>query len=272
MLLLIFALVKAPDQGWGSARTALELAGALVLLAVFLLNEARSRSPLVPLSIFRIRGLAATNATQLIGLAGLLSMFYFLTLYMQEVRGYSEIKAGSAYLPLCFAVGIAAGIASKLFVRTGTRPVIVAGSLIAATGLYLLSRIPVDGAYASNLLPGLLVMSVGLGGMFVAVATAANAGVPEDKAGLAAALLNTSQQLGGALGVAVLSAIATARTRSLAAAHTPLPGALTSGIHRALLTGSFFLLAAAVIGLRAADSRGETTQPTAEASPQFVAR
>jgi MFS family permease len=208
----------------------------------------------------------------LIGLAGLLSMFYFLTLYMQEVLGYSEIKAGSAYLPLCFAVGLAAGIASKLFVRTGTRPVIIVGSLIAATGLYLLSRIPTAGSYPADLLPGLLVMSVGLGAMFVAVATAANAGVPEDKAGLAAALLNTSQQLGGALGIAVLSAIATARTRSLVAARTPLPDALTAGIHRALLTGSAFLLVAAVIGLRAANSRGETTQQAPEKQPDLIAR
>ncbi|MGH3416899.1 MAG: MFS transporter, partial [Actinocrinis sp.] len=257
MLLLIFALVKAPDQGWGSVRTLGELAGAIVLLALFLVNEARSGDPLAPLSIFRIRGLAATDTTQLIALAGMVSMFYFLTLYMQEVLGYSELKAGSAYLPLCFAVGIAAGIASKLFVRTGTRPVIVVGALIAASGLYLLSRVPEHGVYASDLLPGLLVMSLGLGSMFVAVTTAANAGVPEDRAGLAAALLNTSQQLGAALGVAVLSAISTARTNGMLAAHSTYPAALTGGIRRAMFVGAMFLLAAAVIGLRAANSRGE---------------
>jgi len=259
-LLLIYALVKAPDQGWGSADTMLELVGALALLVVFLVNEMRNRNPLVPLSIFRIRGLAATNVTQLIALAGMLSMFYFVTLYMQEVLGYSELKAGSAYLPLCFAVGIAAGIASKLFVRTGTRPVIIVGALISASGLYLLSRIPVDGTYAPDLLPGMLVLAVGLGGMFVAVATAANAGVSQGRAGLAAALLNTSQQLGGALGLAVLSAIATARTRSLMADHASPSAALTGGIHRALLVGAVFLLAAALIGLRAANTRGETVE------------
>src|SRR3954453_2383344 len=235
MLLLVFGLVKAPDQGWSDSRTLAELAGALVLLGAFVINELRTRTPLLPLSIFRVRGLAAADTTQLIAMAGFFSMFFFLTLYMQNVLGFSPIQTGAGYLPLTVGVGFAAGIASQLMSRIGTRPVIVAGALIAAGGVYWLSRIPVDGSYLADLLPGMMIMSLGLGGVFVGVATAANAGVPPDKAGLAAALLNASQQVGGALGLAIFTAIASARTTDLLAVHASRAEALTSGFHRALL-------------------------------------
>jgi MFS family permease len=267
MLLLVFTLVKAPTQGWGSARTLGELIGAFALLAAFVINERRSRNPLLPLSIFRTRGLAAADATQLIAFAGFLAMFFFLTLYMQNVLGYSPIQAGAAYLPLTFGVGVAAGVTSQLLGRIGTRPLIVAGSLIAAGGVFWLSRIPVHGSYLTDLLPGMMVMSIGLGAVFVAVTTAANAGVPADKAGLAAALLNASQQVGGALGLAIFSAIATSRTTHLLASHTPAAGALTSGFQRALLASSIFLASAAVVALRVTNAHGEAEQPAADAAP-----
>nr|WP_206443192.1 MFS transporter [Candidatus Protofrankia californiensis] len=268
MLLLVFALVKAPDQGWGSGRTIGELAGAAVLLIAFLINEQLGRNPLLPLSIFRVRGLGAADVTGLIAFAGLIAMFFFLTLYMQNVLGYSPIETGAAYLPLCFGVGIAAGVSSQLLVRVGTRPVIVIGALLAAGGLYYLSRIPVDGSYLTDLFPGLMIVSFGLGAVFVGVTTAANAGVPADRAGLAAALLNASQQVGGALGLAIFSAVATSHTDHLLADHTAMPDALTSGFHRALLTGSFFLLASAFIALRTSNARGEAHQPESGALPE----
>ena len=271
MLLLVYALVKAPDQGWGSARTIGELAAALALLAAFVINEQRSKNPLVPLSIFRVKGLAAADVTQLIALAGFLSMFFFLTLYMQNVLGYSPIKAGAAYLPLTAGVAVSAGISSQLLARIGTRPVIVAGALIAAGGLYYLSRVPVGGSYLTDLFPGLMVVSVGLGAVFVAVTTAANAGVDPGRAGLAAALLNASQQVGGALGLAIFSAIATSRTSHLLAARTPLPDALTSGFHQALLAASIFVVATAIVALRTSNTRGEAQQqPVPEPQPELV--
>jgi MFS family permease len=184
-------------------------------------------------------------------------MFFFLTLYMQDVLGYSPIQTGAAYLPLTFGVGISAGISSQLLSRIGTRPVIVVGALVAASGLYYLSRVPVDGSYLSDLFPGLMVVSFGLGAVFVAITTAANAGVSADKAGLAAALLNASQQVGGALGLAIFSGIATSRTNHLLATHTPVPHALTSGFHRALLASSLFVIATAIIALRTSNTRGE---------------
>ena len=268
MLLLVYTLVKAPTVGWGTTRTIAELAGALALLAAFVANERRHRNPLTPLSIFRINGLGFSNVTQLIAFAGLLAMFFYLTLYMQNVLGYSAIQTGAAYLPLCFAIGTAAGISSQLLSRVGTRPVIVAGAVIAAGGMYWLSRIPVDGSFLSDLLPGMLVLSFGVGPMFVAVTTAANAGVPADKAGLAASLLNASQQVGGALGLAIFTAVATSRTDHLLAAHTPVAHALTAGFQRALLIGSVLILASAVLGLRATNTRGEEPQPSADSLPE----
>jgi EmrB/QacA subfamily drug resistance transporter len=229
MLLLVYALVRAPQQGWASVRTIGELATAGVALAAFTLTELRRRDPLFPFSIFRSRGLAAANATQMIAFAGFVSVFFFLTLYMQNVLGYTPIRGGSAYLPVTAGIAVAAGISAKLFARTGTRPVTVAGSLIAAAGIYYLSRIPVHGSYPASLLPGLVIMAVGLGAVLVAVTTAANAGVAPDQAGLAAGLLATSQQLGTALGLAIFSAIATARTSALLAARAPPAAALTGG-------------------------------------------
>jgi EmrB/QacA subfamily drug resistance transporter len=268
MLLLVYALVKASTIGWGNVRTIGELAGALALLVGFVINELRHRNPLAPLSIFRINGLGFSNITQLTAIAGFLAMFFFLTLYMQNVLHYSPIQTGLSYLPLCFAIGISAGISSQLLSRVGTRPVIVAGALIAAAGMYWLSRIPVHGTYLNDLLPGMLVLAVGFGPVFVGVTTAANAGVPADKSGLAASLLNASQQLGGVLGLAIFTALATSRTHHLLATHSLPATALTAGFQRALLAGSLFLLAAAIIALRATNTRGETDQPDTTAQPE----
>jgi EmrB/QacA subfamily drug resistance transporter len=257
MLTLVYALVKAPDQGWGNLRTITELAAATVLLVAFVIVELGTRTPLVPLSVFRRPGLAAADVTQLVGVGGFVTMFFFLTLYMQNVLGLSPLQTGSAYLPLAFGVGVSAGIATGLIGRIGTKPVIVAGALITSGGLYLLARIPVDGSYVADLLPGMLVVALGIGGVFVGTTTAANAGVPPSLAGLAAALVNSSQQIGGALGLAIFGAIATTRTNDLLNAGDAVPDAMTQGFHRALLAAAAFLLAAAVIALRTRNTRGE---------------
>lgn len=271
MLLLVYALVRAPIVGWGSARTVGELAGAAAVLAAFVVNELRQREPLAPLSIFRINGLGFANVTQLVAFAGFLALFFFVTLYMQNVLGYSAIQTGLAYLPLCAAGAVSAGVSSQLLSRVGTRPVIVAGALISAGGLFWLSRIPVDGSYVSDLLPGLVLIALGIGGVFVGALTAANVGVPSDKAGLAAALLNASQWLGGALGLAIFTAVSTSRTNHLLAAGAPVSHALTSGFQRALLLGSIFILASAVVALRATNTRGEAQAEPVEAEPEVLA-
>jgi MFS family permease len=186
------------------------------------------------------------------------------------------MRTGSAYLPLCVGVGMAAGIASQLIPRTGTRPLLIVGLLLAGSGIAWLSRIPVHGHYLGDLLPGLMVTSFGLGLAFVSITTAATANVEPERAGLAAALLNASQQIGGALGLAIFSAVATSRTDDLLARRTPVPEALTAGFSRALLVSSFFLFAAAIVALRAANSRDEAAaepaattaaEPTPAAEP-----
>jgi EmrB/QacA subfamily drug resistance transporter len=254
-LLLVYSLVRAPIVGWGSVQTVVTLAGSAVLVAAFAWNERRSRHPLVPFAILRLKGLVAADLTQLIAFAGFLSMFFFVTLYMQEVLHYSPLKAGAAYLPITAGFVVAGGIASQLITRLGSRPVVVTGCLVAAAGIYYLSRLPLHGSYLTDLLPGFLVMSLGAGSVFVSVAAAANAGVPGDKAGLAAGLLNSSQQVGSALGLAILSVLAITRTRELIAAKASPVVALAAGYHRALLAGSLLMAAAALIALRISNTR-----------------
>jgi EmrB/QacA subfamily drug resistance transporter len=271
MLLLVYALVKAPDVGWGATRTLAELAGAGLILGLFVVNELRARNPLLPLSILRVKGVALADATQMVAIAGFVPMFFFLTLYMQSVLGWSPIQTGLAYLPLTGAVIVASGIVAPLFARIGTTPVIVAGALIATVGLWWLSRIPVDGSYAADLLPGLLVAGFGLGGVFVGATTAANAGVDEERAGLAAGLLNTGQQVGTALGLAILSAVATARTDALRGGGAGIAEAATGGYERALVVGACFTLAAGVLAFLGARPRRRTA-PATERELDLAAR
>jgi EmrB/QacA subfamily drug resistance transporter len=263
MLLLIYGLIKAPEIGWGDPQTIASIAAALGLLFLFVVNEQTHPNPLAPLSIFRIKGLAAADATMVIAMAGFYSMFFFITLYMQNVLGYTPIEAGAAYIPITLGVMASSIVCSKLFVQTGTRPIIVVGAVVSALAVLWLSRIPVDGSYFTDLLPPLFIMSLALGGVFVGVQTAANAGVPADKAGLAAALINTSFQLGAALGLAIFSAIASSRTGDLLAQGSEPSEALTLGFQRALVACGLFLIFAAVIALKATNTRGEPVESEA---------
>jgi len=255
MLLSIYSLVRAPDVGFGSPRTIGELATAAVLFVAFVFNELRAKHPLVPFSIFRIKGLAAANLTQLISFSGLYSMFFFLSLYMQNVLRYSPVHTGLAYLPVTGGFIVSVAVVTQLLPRIGTRPVIVGGAVFAAAGIYLLSHVPVHGSFVSDLLPGIVIVAFGLGGVFTGVTTAATEGVPADRAGIASGLLNASMQFGGALGLAVLSAVATDRTRGVLDGGAALPAALTSGFQRAFLLGTGFVAVAATIALLAANIR-----------------
>ena len=270
MVLLMFTLVEAPSEGSGAGRTIGGLAASAVLMAAFVLNEQRRTHPLVPFSIFRIKGLAAADATQVIAWAGFFSMFFFVTLYMQNVLGFSPLESGLSYVPVSVGIGVGSTVATKMFVRTGTRPIIVSGALLAAGGILWLSRIPVNGTYLGNLFVPLVIMGLGLGLLYAGVQTAANAGVPADQAGLAAALITASFQLGSALGLAVFSGIATSRTSHLLADHTSLPEALTAGFQRALLVSALCLVAAGAIALRAPNTRGEpAATPQTQQTPEL---
>ena len=255
MLLLVYGLIRAPIVGWGSVQTLLTLIGSAVLIGAFVVNELRSRNPLVPFAILRVKGLVAADLTQLIAFCGFFSLFFFATLYMQEILHYSPLKAGAAYLPITAGFAVAGAVASQLITRIGTRPVVVAGCLIAAVGIYLVSRVPLTGSYVTDLLPGFLLLSLGAGPVFISVTAAANAGVPPGRAGLAAGLLNSSQQVGSALGLAILSAVAITSTDHLVAAHVSSAVAADAGFHRALLVGSIVMAAAAAIATRIGNTR-----------------
>ena len=257
MLLLVYTIVEAPDAGWGAARTVAGFAGAGVLLAIFAAYEARHPHPVFPFSIFRVKGLVAADVTMVTAMAGFYTMFLLITLYLQNVLGLSQFESGAAYLAPCFGVVVSAGVATNLLGKVGTRPVIVAGATLGAGGIFWLSKIPVDGSYWSNVLPALTLTSLGLGGVLVGATTAAQNGVSPDKAGLAAALINSSMWLGGALGVAIFTAVATSTTTDRLAHHATRPEALTAGFQDALLLAAIFLAAAALIALRSPNTHGE---------------
>jgi EmrB/QacA subfamily drug resistance transporter len=247
MLLVIYTLVRAPDVGWQTVRTLGGFVVAALLFAAFVQNERRASNPLLPFSLFRVRGLAAANVTQLLSFGGLYSMFFFLSLYMQNVLGYSPIQTGLSYLPVTAGFVIAVGVSTPLLPRIGTKPVIVAGALVASVGVYYLSRVPVEGAYAGDLLPGIAAVALGLGSVFAGVTSAATGGVAEDSAGIASGLLNASMQFGGALGLAILSAVATGRTERVLAGGADLPVALTAGFQRAFLVGAGLVFAGGLV-------------------------
>jgi EmrB/QacA subfamily drug resistance transporter len=268
MLLLVYTLVEAPDAGWGATKTVAGFAIAGVILAIFAAYEARHRNPVFPFSIFRVRGLAAADVTMVTAMAGFYAMFFFITLYMQNVLKLNQLEAGAAYLPATFGVAISAGIATNLMPKIGTRPVIVGGAALGAAGIYWLSRIPVDGSYWSDLLPALAVTSLGLGPVLVGTTTAAQTGVSEDKAGLAAALINSSMWLGGALGIAIFSAVATSTTTDLLGERASQAEALTAGFQDALLLAAIFLAVAAVIAIRSPNTHGEQATPAPVPTPE----
>ena len=260
--ILVYALVDATDVGWGSAQTIGLLALSAALLAAFVAIELRSSAPLVPFRIFRLRTLTGANVVGLLVGASLFSMFFFISLYMQQVLGFSAIKSGFSYLPLALTIIVSAGIASQLVTRIGFKPVLITGMAFVAAGLLWFSQVSTDGSYASDVLGPSLLAAVGLGFSFVTTTIAAVSGVEERESGLASGLINTSQQIGGALGLAVLATIANSRTAdALAESANPaaaLPGALTEGFQAAFLGGAAFALLGIVMAsvlIRSRDSR-----------------
>ncbi len=252
---LVYALVDATDAGWGSTQTIGLLALAVVLLAAFVAIELRSDAPLVPFRIFRIRTLTGANVVGILIGASLFSMFFFISLYMQQVLGYSAIKAGLSYLPLALTIILTAGVASQLVTRVGFKPVLAAGMLFIAAGLVWFGQVSVGGSYVSDILGPSLLAAVGLGLAFVTSTIAAVSGVDAEEAGLASGLINTSQQVGGALGLAVLATVATSTTND---ATGPPAQALTDGFQNAFLAGAGIAALGFVLTLvliRGSDSR-----------------
>jgi len=245
LMALVYGLTNAPTWGWASTQALLWLGSSLVLLAAFVFNELKVKHPLVDLSIFRIRNLTGANVAQLFITAGLMSMFFFISLYLQEILKFKPIETGLAFLPFAVTVGITATQASKFIGRFGYKPFLVAGPLAMSVALFILSHISVGGSYFAVVLPGLVLMALGAGFTFIAVSVAATSGVPKHQSGLASGLLNTSQQIGGALGLAILSGVAS--TAATNAMPTNMGVATVSGYHSALLVASCFALSASIV-------------------------
>jgi EmrB/QacA subfamily drug resistance transporter len=277
LVVLVYALVNAQTAGWLSLTTLGLSAIAVALLATFVVVELRLRHPLIRLGIFRMRSITGANAAMLLVAAGMFALFYFASIYVQEVLGYSALRAGLAFLPVTAGIVIGAGLSQQLIPRVGVRAVGLVGMSIAAAGLILLSRIPVAGTYLGDLLPGLMIMAIGMGLTFVPITLIATTNVEEDDSGLASGLLNTSQQLGGAIGLAVLSTLAANTTsRTLAAlGHAPSAlaqvSALVSGFHVAFLVGAFLMLSGAVIMAVTVRRRDVSRIDTAAVEPALAA-
>ncbi|HEX4751437.1 MAG TPA: DHA2 family efflux MFS transporter permease subunit [Solirubrobacterales bacterium] len=249
----VFALLDAETAGWGSFQTIGTIVASLLLLAAFVAIERRSRAPLVPFSIFRVRTVTGANVVGILVGASLFSMFYFISLYMQQVLGYSPIKAGLSYLPLAISIILSAGIASGLVTKVGFKPILAVGMGLIALGLLWFTQISVDGTFLGDILGPSLLAAVGLGFAFVPVTIAAVSGIEDREQGLASGLINTSQQVGGALGLAILAAVANAIIGSDAS-----PAKLVEGFQAAFAVGAAFAvigLIATLVLVRSSDSR-----------------
>jgi len=249
LMLAVYAIVNGNQEGWLSAQTLGLLGGGAVLLALFLGIEARVRSPLMPLGLFRLRNVAVANVVGIFWAAAMFAWFFLSALYLQLVLGYSPLQVGLAFLPSNLIMGaLSVGLSAKLVMRYGFRPPLATGLLLAAVGLMLFARAPVDGNFVVDVLPSMILLGIGAGMAFNPVLLAAMSDVEPSEAGLASGVVNTSFMMGGALGLAVLASLAASHSDSLLASGENSLVALNGGYHAAFLAGAVFALVAAMVG------------------------
>jgi EmrB/QacA subfamily drug resistance transporter len=265
LMLLVYAMTRASQDGWGSASTIELLAGAAILILAFVVIELRSRAPLLPLRLFRLRTLTAANAAGLVIASVTFSMFFLLTLYMQQVLHYSPVQTGVAFIATTLTVVAFSNVAQTLVTRVGARAVLTAGLLLTAASLVLFARLPVEGHYFWNLLPALVLAGIGVALSFVAMTIAGLTGVERRDAGVASGLVNTSRQVGGAIGLAAVSTIATTYTTRYADSHAGLTPASGSALTHGFDVAFYVLAALAVFGAAVAAAFIEPQQQYAEA-------
>jgi EmrB/QacA subfamily drug resistance transporter len=270
LMLAVYAIVNGNDAGWGSRQTLGLLAAAGVLLVVFLAIETRVESPLVPLRLFRLRNVATSNVVGILWSGAMFAWFFLSALYLQLVLGYSPLQVGLAFLPANLIMGaFSLGLSAKVVLRFGIRVPLATGMLLVGAGLVLFARAPVDGSFAVDVLPAMLLLGFGVGIAFNPVLLAAMSDVDQSESGLASGVVNTAFMMGGALGLAVLASLAASRTETLLASGTAELAALNGGYHAAFLVGALFAIAAAAIG---AVFLREATAPEAhpECSPALA--
>jgi predicted MFS family arabinose efflux permease len=249
-MLTVYTIVKTSNYGWGSAHTLVFGAISLALLAGFVLREARARTPLVPLRIFRSRNVSGANLVQMLMVAGLLGMFFLGAVYLQRVLGYDPLQVGLAFLPVALAIGVLSlSVSPRLNMRIGPRATLLPGLALIAIGLMLFAIAPVHADYLRNLLPVMLLIGVGAGLSFPSLTTIAMSGATQSDSGLASGLVNTSLQVGGALGLAVLATLSSSRADHLVASGSSASAALAGGLHLALAIGAGLVVVAIVAAL-----------------------
>ncbi len=252
LMLLVYAIVGAAEHGWGSVQTIGLGALSVLLLAAFIVRQARIANPLMPLRLFRSRNVSGANAVQALMVVGMYGMFFLGALYMQRILGYDALEVGLAFLPTTLVMGaMSLNVSARLNVRYGPKTTLVPSMVAIAVGLVLFAQTPVDANYATDLLPSLALLGLGAGLAFPSLMTLAMSGSTPSDSGLASGLVNTSIQVGGALGLAVLATLATDRTESLRADAEPLATALNSGYHLAYLIGAALIAVAVVIAVQA---------------------
>jgi EmrB/QacA subfamily drug resistance transporter len=265
---LVYAITQAGQDGWLAGRTVGFFAVAVALLIGFVAWELRHPEPLMRFGLLRTKTVAGANVAGFIMGTALFSMFLMLTLYMQQVLGYSAMKTGVAYLAVAGTAILWSGVAAQLVTRVGVKPVLVTGMTLLTAGLVYFTQVSVGGSYVTDLLPGFLLIGIGIGFSFVPISIAALAGVQPGEAGLASGLINTSQQIGGALGIAALSTIATSNTEDAVSTGSALPTALVDGFTAAFVAGAII----AALGILAAATlirRDELVQPEEAGEPAF---
>jgi EmrB/QacA subfamily drug resistance transporter len=270
LVTLVYAITKAGDFGWTSGKTIGLFTAAAVLLVGFLGWEARVEEPLVRLGIFRLQTVTGANVAGFILGSALFAMFLMLTLYMQQVLGYSAMKTGIAYLAVAGTSIFWAGLASQLVTKIGVKPVLVTGMSLLTVGIAYFTQVSVGGSYLADLLPGFLLVAIGMAFAFVSISIAALAGVEDAEQGLASGLINTSQQIGGALGIAVLSTIATTKAENGIAAGTDAPTALVDGFQAAFVVGGVVAAIGIVAAVVLVRGRDIETAPAAEPATAAV--
>jgi hypothetical protein len=249
LILAVYAIVNGNDAGWMSAQTIGLLAGATALLAIFLGIEARVRAPLMPLGLFRLRNLVTANVVAILWAAAMFAWFFLSALYLQLVLGYSPLQVGLTFLPANLIMAVfSLGLSARLVMRFGIRRPLATGLLLAATGLVLFARAPVGGNFVVDVLPSMTLLGLGAGIAFNPMLLAAMSDVDPSESGLASGIVNTSFMMGGALGLAILASLATARTNSLLALGNSPLAALNEGYHAAFLVGALFAALAAILG------------------------
>jgi EmrB/QacA subfamily drug resistance transporter len=274
LMLGVYTIVKAQDYGWASAHTIGLGAVAVALMAAFVAREARTENPLVPLHVFRSRNVLGANLVQVLMVAGMFGMFFLGSLYMQRVLGYSALEIGLAFLPVALLIGtFSLGLSARLNVRFGPRATLIPGLVSMGIGLALFTRAPVGGTYVSDLLPSMVLLGVGAGLAFPSLMTLAMAGASPEDAGLASGLVNTTQQVGGALGLAVLATLSATRTDNLLHDGKTVANSLTGGYHLAWGIGTALVVAAvgfAVTVLRSGPAEAEAAAEPDAAEPVYA--